>query len=883
MNFPLGLALDVPKPPKIIYVDADAGGANNGLRWDDAYNNLQDALAVVESDSEIHVAQGIYKPTGFIPPPPPPMAGSNSQEPVATAEDRTATFLLINGVAIYGGYAGVGEPKPNERDIELYETILSGDIRMPGDISDNSYHVVTGSGCDETAVLDGFIITAGNANGSNPYDRGGGLYNYHSSPTLYNCTFSGNSAGGDGGGMFNWNSSPTLAYCTFSGNSAHKGGGMHNRQYSDPRITNCTFIANSAGGEGGGMRNKESGPTVTNCTFSGNSSGFNGGGIQNALNSSSLLVNCLFSGNWAERAGGGLSNFNTSSTTVTNCTFSGNSAGEVGGGMHNNRSSNPTVTNCTFSGNLASENGGGMGNRNIGRPTLINCTFSGNRAEIQGGGVFNDSSSISTLANCILWGNTAPIGPQIDNDGTSWAIVSYSDVQGGWPGTGNINANPLFVDSAIGDYHLLTGSPCINAGDPGYIAQPGETDLDGKPRIIGGRIDMGVYEFNHNPIAHAGPDRTVETQHPCRAVVTFDGSGSSDVDSTPVTNDDVNDFNWYKVDPCDPNADVYLGSGMIMECNLSVGEHIIALEVIDRVGAFDVDYVNIIVQDKTPPVFTHIPQDLTTECGGSGIWILLDSWLACAIAVAHCGSVTATNDFLSLSDGCGTTGSATVTWTAEDEYGNAATSPPATFTIADTTPPVITCPADVTLECPVDTSVEANGSAKALDTCGSVTITHSDLWQPSCGNAGMLMRTWMAADECGNSTSCVQTITVVDTTPPEFEFSVTPAILWPPNHKMVEITPSWTVSDECDPSPDVSLVSIIAKEGDATIGDGHTSDDIQIGEDGSIYLRAKRSGTGTGRIYNITYQVVDDCGNVTVRSATVTVPHDLSSDMAPEY
>jgi len=91
---------------------------------------------------------------------------------------------------------------------------------------------------------------------------------------------------------------------------------------------------------------------------------------------------------------------------------------------------------------------------------------------------------------------------------------------------------------------------------------------------------------------------------------------------------------------------------------------------------------------------------------------------------------------------------------------------------------------------------------------------------------------------------------------------------------MVEITPSWTVNDDIDPTPEVSLVSIVANEGDDTIGDGHTTDDIQIGDDGSIYLRAERSGTGSGRIYTITYEAVDACGNATVRSATVTVPHD---------
>ncbi len=114
-----------------------------------------------------------------------------------------------------------------------------------------------------------------------------------------------------------------------------------------------------------------------------------------------------------------------------------------------------------------------------------------------------------------------------------------------------------------------------------------------------------------------------------------------------------------------------------------------------------------------------------------------------------------------------------------------------------------------------------------------------------------------------------------DTTPPEFELSVTPDILWPPTHKMVLITPSLTVNDDIDPTPEVSLVGIVVNEGDNTIGDGHTTNDIQIGEDSSIYLRSERSGIGSERVYTITYEAVDNCGNVTVCSATVGIPHDV--------
>jgi len=129
-------------------------------------------------------------------------------------------------------------------------------------------------------------------------------------------------------------------------------------------------------------------------------------------------------------------------------------------------------------------------------------------------------------------------------------------------------------------------------------------------------------------------------------------------------------------------------------------------------------------------------------------------------------------------------------------------------------------------------------------------------------------------DGIGDSEPDYVVITVEDNTPPELTVSVTPEVLWPANHKMVLITPTLRVSDNCDESPEVTLVSISSNEDDDSKGDGHTTDDIQISANGSIYLRAERSGKGSGRVYTITYQAVDDAGNVVVDSATVTVPHD---------
>jgi hypothetical protein len=172
----------------IRYVKWNAGGANNGTSWANAYTSLQSALAAASSGDEIWVAAGTYKP--------------------ATGIDRTSSFTLKNGVSIYGGFAG-NESSRDQRDPAVHVTILSGDIGLLNNNSDNSYHVLVGGGTNGTAILDGFTVRAGNAN-SDTNDAGGGMYNVSSSPTLTNVTFSGNRAK-SGGGMYNRDgSNPTL-------------------------------------------------------------------------------------------------------------------------------------------------------------------------------------------------------------------------------------------------------------------------------------------------------------------------------------------------------------------------------------------------------------------------------------------------------------------------------------------------------------------------------------------------------------------------------------------------------------------------------------------------------------------------------------------------
>lgn len=341
-----------------VYVDADATGPETGTSWAEALTDLQTALCLARSRSpsitEIRVAGGTYTPDR------------------GTGE-RLASFELVNGVALRGGYAGTGEPDPDTRDLSAHETVLSGDIGTPESAYDNSCHVVVTEHCDETAVLDGVTIADGRADVSWDSDsRGGGMYNDHSSPTL--------------------------VYCTFRGNYARtKGGGMCNSGLISPSLSHCVFLGNAADYYGGGIYGSWGASTLTNCLLAGNSANHNGGAI-----------------------------------------FGGETV-------------------------------------------LVNCTLVANTADDEGGGI---TCNGATLTNCIVWGNTAASGAQIYGS----AVVTYSCVQGGAAGTGNIDEDPLFVDAdgpdddpatwQDNDYRLAPGSPANDAGDNTAVPADG-LDLDG--------------------------------------------------------------------------------------------------------------------------------------------------------------------------------------------------------------------------------------------------------------------------------------------------------------------------------------------------------------------------------------------------------------------
>jgi len=309
-----------------------------------------------------------------------------------------------------------------------------------------------------------------------------------------------------GGGVFCENSSPTLANCVFEDNWAVVGGAVYIR-WGDPIVTDCVFTGSWAVFGAAMFVTLDSSPTITNCDFSHNTAVL-GGGAVTIYGGNSRLESCRFQENYTigsdsdDGTGGGLLT-KGGAPTLIGCIFSNNVVLGSGGGMYSEGESTPTLTNCAFIANGAFgpfADGGGICNLDS-SPTLTGCTLGGNLAGRHGGGFSFANQSYPALTNCILWGNADRTGAdesaQIHDNG-GYPRVNYCCIEGlsgVLGGAGNIGADPLFVDPDQDDYHLTLGSPCINRGDPAFLPLPDEVDMDGDPRELLDRVDIGADEF----------------------------------------------------------------------------------------------------------------------------------------------------------------------------------------------------------------------------------------------------------------------------------------------------------------------------------------------------------------------------------------------------
>jgi len=436
------------------YVKQNASGLGNGKSWTDAYandNGLQLALANAGC-TEIWVAAGTYLPGGT----------------------RDSAFQLTSGVAIYGGFTGT-ETARSQRKPSTHETILSGDVTHTATNTDNAYHVVIAIATDPTAVLDGFTITGGYADGSSPDYFGGGIYIYQGNPTLSNLNIEYNTASQGGGGI-----------CT---------------EYASPTMANITFYSNTVigAGDGGGLKVHLGKPALTNVTFESNTAS-SGGGIHSY--SDMTITNAVFSNNEATSGKAGGWYIFRGNPVLTNATFYVNSAATEGGAMYiSSNTTAPTLTNVTFYGNHADTKGGAIYNEKA-SGTLFHGTFQDNSAVEGGGAIYNYSlaeGEQQSIRNSILLGDS----DEIINFSTYHAIVENSVVAGGYPGgIGIITANPYL--GLIGDnggfsetIPLMAGSSAIDSAND---ADCPTTDQRGIYRPQGTHCDIGAFEVDVAPV-----------------------------------------------------------------------------------------------------------------------------------------------------------------------------------------------------------------------------------------------------------------------------------------------------------------------------------------------------------------------------------------------
>jgi hypothetical protein len=525
----------------IRYVRFDSESDDDcGFTWQTAFDDLQEGIeaaydaAQVLGSCSVWVANGTYR---------------------AWEGDPLDTFKLHPHVDAYGGFAG-DEQYLYQRDPETHPTVLEG--RQQGG-NGRVYHVVMGA---SDSRLDGFVVRGGNAVGESPHHRGGGIYLNAASTSIANCELVDNAAY-EGGAVFVYDSTPSFVATTFSGNRSERGGAVYvlnglpvfeetvfvdNRAgehggalYLEKMYSACLPIfldteirQNEALGEGGGLFNNGCSPEIHDSMVEENSAQASGGGIvtyrgelvmadtavsgnSSELNGGGMFVRftdlelsrCSIESNRAELDGGGAM-IELTEGSLSACDLSANLAGRNGGGVAVSYGG-PRLFSTLVVGNVATS-GGGMYDGTRAEPRLINTVFNGNLAQ-QGGGIYNAELAEPEVTNCILWGDE---GGEIHDEIGSEPVVSYSDVGGGYPGQGNIDQQPLFVDSGHwddggtpydasddkwvdGDYRLQQLSPCIDVGDeeaaPMHDADGNcWTDLEGTGNP-GVTADIGAYDY----------------------------------------------------------------------------------------------------------------------------------------------------------------------------------------------------------------------------------------------------------------------------------------------------------------------------------------------------------------------------------------------------
>jgi predicted outer membrane repeat protein len=416
----------------VLYVDADAPPGGDGASWASAFRDLQDALAVAEAGDEVWIAEGTYRPT--------------------SGSDRTATFTLRSGIALYGGFDGT-EVSREERDWTVHVSILSGNIG--GTILTNVFHVVTANETDATSVLDGVVVADGSAYPDNaPNNRGGALYAVGGSPTVRNVVFRGNVAYRYGGAVYVEGGTPLVEDTVFEDNTANFGGGFY-ASGGAPVLRRVVFRRNGASGvsfvdgSAGAVEDalfeqnrgtsafvEESSPVFRRTTFRDNVTtlaGYDGAGAR-IEGGAPRFEDCLFerlrTRDDLVRSGGGV--------------YVADGEGPAA----------PVFLRSTFRDNTASQGGGAYVLGPTTRALFLFCRFERNRA-LSGGGLFSKDAAVTVAASAFA-GNRAE-------------AIGTSGFGGGYAVDGPVSGERVVVASVLFAGNQARHGGAVSAVGPGVL------------------------------------------------------------------------------------------------------------------------------------------------------------------------------------------------------------------------------------------------------------------------------------------------------------------------------------------------------------------------------------------------------------------------------
>jgi hypothetical protein len=463
--------------------------------------------------------------------------------------------------------------------------------------------------------------------------------------------------------------------------------------------------------------------------------------IDNGLNNTALLDGFTITAG-SSNFRGGAAYHRGSSPTFVNCTFLRNYSASVGGAIYNEGGAAPRFINCLFIGNGAVDAGGAIFNLNA-SPIITNCTFNNQLGSV----LHHQDNSNATVTNSILWGNSGQAVSSGPNGGAT--NITYSIVQGGYSGTGNLNADPLFVNAAAGDLRLQACSPAINAGSNTAVPSGITTDLAGNPRFFNnGTVDMGAYEFQGSPtpIMAVCQSQTVE----------LNSVGTGTLAASALNNGSTG---------CGLLSFSVNGQSSLSFSCANAGSNNITLTVTDSRNQSVTCMAIVTVQDNTAPTI-NCPATQTLVLGANCSATLPD-YTNLATTGDNCGVQSVTQ-----SPAVGTTvsgtGNMTVTLTVTDVNGN---ETECTFTVTkvDNTPPTISCPNTQTLVLGANCSAslpDYTSLANSSDNCGVQGVTQSPAAGTTVSSAGNMTVTLTVTDVNGLTNSCTFTVTKEDNTAP---------------------------------------------------------------------------------------------------------------------